>query len=134
MNELANKDTLVLLAVAGSVLTLTAGTMIVGTAAMLTFWVRRAGPGAVWLFLALSIVLVAVDLGDSAYRELVFAIALVAMLVQAVTLWWVVLSWRIVADQLDPDDRRGLRLTLVLSLASTALFAVCSIYGGFWAH
>ena len=132
MNELANKDAIMLATLLGSFLVMIVGTMAVGSTDMLAFWIRRVGRGSAWLLIACSVVLVATGLGDPAYRELVMAFALVLTLAQTMTFWWVGVAWPIVADQLDLTVRDDMGGTVALSLAATALFVVCSVFAGFW--
>ena len=134
MNELANKDVIMLVTLLGSILTLIGGTLVVGAADMLAFWIHRAGPVSAWLLIACSGVLVVTGLGDPVYRELVMAAALVLTLAQTMTFWWVGVAWPIVADELDLTVGQDMGRTLALSLAATAVFVVASIYAGLWSQ
>ena len=134
MNELANKEVIMLFTLLGATLILIGGTLVVGAADMLVFWIRRAGPGSAWLLTALSGVLVVTGLVDPTYRELVMAAALVATLVQAMIFWWVTVAWQAAADQLDLKVRRDMSGTLALSVAATAVFVGASVYAGLWAQ
>ena len=134
MNELANKDVIMLVTLLGSFLVMIVGTLAVGSADMLAFWVRRAGRGSAWLLIACSVVLVVTGLGDPAYRELVMAFALVLTLAQTMTLWWVGVAWPIVADELDLTVRQDMGGTLALSLAATAVFVAASVFAGLWSQ
>ena len=134
MNEPANKEVIMLFTPLGSTLILIGGTLVVGAADMLAFWIRRAGPGSAWLLTAFSGVLVVTGLVDPTSRELVMAAALVATLVQAMIFWWVTVVWQAAADQLDLKVRRDMSGTLALSVAATAVFVGASVYAGLWAQ
>ena len=132
MYELPARETITVLTLAGSMLTLFVGMFAWGTTDMLTVWIKRAGPAMGCLLLVCSAGLVATKLGLPEFRQALAAPVAVLTFSQTVTLWWICIASLVALNDVDAEVRGGFGAVLVFSLGASAVFFLCSVYAGMY--